>query len=48
LPNQTDRLTRLQAQKGLGARRKLFTDLRKTDDPNNRLLNDFFRNLSAK
>jgi FAD binding domain len=48
LLNQTDRLTRVQAQKGLGARLKLFADLRKTYDPNNRLLNDFFRNLLAE
>ena len=46
--NQTDRLTRVQAQKGLGARLKLFTDLRKRYDPNNRLLNDFFRSLLAE
>ena len=48
LLNQTGRLTRAQAQKGLGARLKLFADLRKTYDPNDRLLNDFFRNLLAE
>ena len=48
LLNQTGRLTRAPAQKGLGARLKLFADLRKTYDPNDRLLNDFFRNLLAE
>ena len=47
LLNQTDRLTRAQAQKGLGARLKLFGDTRKSYDPNNRLLNDFFQDLLA-
>lgn len=45
LLNQTDRVTRTQAQKGLGDRLKLFEETRKTYDPTNRLLNDYFQGL---
>jgi FAD/FMN-containing dehydrogenase len=48
LLNQTPRLTRAQAQKALGARLKKFAAARKTYDPNDRLLNDFFRDLLAE
>jgi FAD/FMN-containing dehydrogenase len=45
LLNQTARVTAGQAQKGLGERLKLFGKTRKAYDPNNRLLNGFFRDL---
>jgi hypothetical protein len=45
LLNQTARVTAGQAQKGLGARLKSFATTRKNYDPDNRLLNGFFRDL---
>ena len=45
LLNQTARVTAGQAQKGLGERLKLFGKTRKNYDPDNRLLNGFFRDL---
>lgn len=45
LPNQTPKLTRAQVEKGLGARWKQFAEARRTFDPGNRLLNDYFRDL---
>ena len=45
LLNQTARVTAGQAQKGLGERLKVFGKTRKTYDPDNRLLNGFFRDL---
>lgn len=45
LLNQTARVTRAQAQKGLGDRLKQFAQARKMYDPGNRLLNGFFRDL---
>jgi FAD/FMN-containing dehydrogenase len=45
LLNQTARVTAGQAQKGLGERLKLFGKTRKIYDPDNRLLNGFFRDL---
>ena len=45
LPNQTPQLTRTQLEKGLGDRWKQFAEARRTFDPNNRLLNDYFREL---
>jgi hypothetical protein len=47
LLNQTPRLTRQQAQKALGERLKKFAAARKTYDPHDRMLNDFFRDLLA-
>ena len=43
--NQTARVTAAQGQKGLGDRLKTFAKTRKEYDPNNRLLNGFFRDL---
>jgi FAD/FMN-containing dehydrogenase len=43
--NQTARVTAGQAQKGLGERLKSFAKTRKNYDPDNRLLNGFFRDL---
>jgi FAD/FMN-containing dehydrogenase len=37
--------TRAQIEKALGERWKQFAEARRTFDPNNRLLNDFFRDL---
>ncbi|HEY6291668.1 MAG TPA: FAD-binding oxidoreductase [Terriglobia bacterium] len=48
LLNQTDSVTRAQAQKGLGERLRTFAEIRKTYDPNNRLLNPFFQDLLAE
>jgi len=48
LMNQTDRITRAQLQKALGDRLKTFAQARKTFDPNNRLLNAYFRDLLAE
>lgn len=48
LLNQTPRLTRAQAQKALGDRLKKFAAARKSYDPKDRLLNDFFRDLLAE
>ena len=45
LPNQTSMATRAQIEKALGERWKQFAEARRTFDPNNRLLNDFFRDL---
>ena len=45
LPNQTPLATRAQIEKGLGERWKQFAEARRTFDPNNRLLNDYFRGL---
>jgi FAD binding domain len=47
LLNQTPRLTRAQAQKALGNRIKKFTAARRIYDPNDRLMNGFFRDLLA-
>ena len=47
LLNQTARVTRAHAQKGLGDRLKAFAAARKTYDPGNRLLNGFFQDLLA-
>lgn len=48
LPNQTPLLTRAQVEKALGERWKKFVATRKTYDPGNRLLNDYFRDLVAE
>ena len=48
LLNQTFGVTRTQAQKALGDRLKLFAETRKTYDPGNRLLNDYFRDLLSE
>ena len=48
LLNQTPRLTRAQAQKALGSRLQKFAAARKTYDPKERLMNDFFRDLLAE
>ena len=45
LPNQTPYVTRAHVEKALGERWKKFAAARKTYDPNNRLLNSFFRDL---
>lgn len=45
LPNQTPLATRAQLEKALSGRWKLFADARRTFDPSNRLLNDYFREL---
>lgn len=45
LPNQTPQMTRAQAEKALGDRWKKFAAARKTYDPNNRLLNGYFKDL---
>ncbi|MCU1234706.1 MAG: linked oxidase domain protein [Candidatus Solibacter sp.] len=45
LPNQTPMVTRAQIEKGLGDRWKQFAEARKTFDPGNRLLNDYFREM---
>jgi len=47
LLNQTPGLTVSMLQKALGDRLKTFADARKTYDPNDRLLNDYFRGLLA-
>jgi FAD binding domain/D-arabinono-1,4-lactone oxidase len=43
--NQTPQLTRAQLQKALGGRLQQFAAERKKYDPNNRLLNDYFRDM---
>jgi FAD/FMN-containing dehydrogenase len=43
--NQTPGITRAIAQKAFGDRLQKFEDARKTFDPNNRLLNDYFREI---
>src|SRR5579885_3813597 len=48
LLNQTPRLTRAQAQRALGSRLRKFAVARKTYDPKDRLLNDYFRNFLAE
>jgi hypothetical protein len=48
LLNQTYGITASQVQKALGARWKTFAEARRTYDPNNRLLNAFFRDLLAE
>jgi|SRR5579875_1013076 len=48
LLNQTWGVTRALAQKALGERLKLFAEARKTYDPENRLLNDYFQDLLAE
>jgi FAD/FMN-containing dehydrogenase len=47
LMNQTLGITRAQAQKALGDRLKTFAAARQQFDPNDRLLNDYFRDLLA-
>ena len=48
LMNQTWGITRQQAQKALGPRLKTFADVRKTFDPDGRLLSEYFRDLLAE
>ena len=48
LLNQTDRLTRAQAQKAFGDRLKRLGTVRKTYDPQGRLLNAYFKDLLAE
>ena len=48
LLNQTDGLTAAQARKGLGERLTVFAEARRLYDPNDRLLNDYFRVLLAQ
>ena len=43
--NQTFGVTRAIAQKAFGDRLQKFEEARKTFDPNNRLLNDYFREI---
>jgi len=45
LPNQTPMVTRAQIEKALGDRWKQFAEARRTFDPNNRLLNAYFRDV---
>jgi hypothetical protein len=45
LLNQTFGVTRAIAQKAFGDRLKAWNDLRKTYDPNGRLLNNYFKEL---
>jgi FAD/FMN-containing dehydrogenase len=45
LLNQTPKLTRALVVKSLGDRLQQFADARRNYDPNNRLLNDYFRDL---
>ena len=47
LLNQTYGVTRLQAEKAFKDRLKKFAEYRKAYDPNDRLLNDYFRDLLA-
>ena len=47
LLNQTPRLTRAQAQKALGPRLQKFGAARRTYDPKDRLMNDFFRDSAG-
>jgi hypothetical protein len=46
--NQTAHLTRPQIEKAFGDRLRRFDGYRKRYDPNDRLLNDYFRNLLAQ
>lgn len=48
LLNQTYGVTRAYAQKALGERLKALAEARKQYDPNDRLLNDYFRDLLAE
>ena len=48
LLNQTYGITRAQAQKAFGDRLKLFAETRKTYDPGNRFLNDYFQDLLSE
>ena len=43
--NQTPFLTSEQAQKAFGGRQKLFADYRRQADPDNRLLDSYFRDF---
>jgi FAD/FMN-containing dehydrogenase len=43
--NQTPFLTKDQAQKAFGGRLKLFADYRRQADPDNRLLDSYFRDF---
>ena len=45
--NQTWGITRAIAQKAFGDRLRIFEETRRTYDPGNRLLNDYFRDLLA-
>jgi hypothetical protein len=45
LLNQTPLLTRPQVEKALGARWRTFADSRRAHDPQNRLLNSYFKEL---
>jgi len=45
LLNQTPLLTRAQVEKGFGERWKAFAETRRGYDPENRLLNPYFRDL---
>ncbi len=46
--NQTPQLTRAQVQKALGNRLRQFAAARKTYDPADRLLNDYFRDMLSE
>jgi hypothetical protein len=46
--NQTDRITPLQARRAFGDRLKAFEETRKSFDPGDRLLNDYFRDLLSQ
>lgn len=48
LPNQTFGFTREQAWKALGERLAIMADKRAEFDPENRLLNDYFRNFFSR
>ena len=48
LPNQTPMATRAQLEKALDDRWKQFAAARRTFDPNNRLLNNYFRGLPGE
>jgi hypothetical protein len=45
LLNQTPRLTAASVHKALGDRLKMLEETRKTFDPDDRLLNDYYRDL---
>jgi FAD/FMN-containing dehydrogenase len=46
--NQTDQITPTQAKRAFGDRLKTFEETRKSFDPGDRLLNDYFRDLLSK
>jgi FAD/FMN-containing dehydrogenase len=48
LPNRTPMATRTQLKKALDDRWKQFAAARRTFDPNNRLLNNYFRGLPGE